>query len=79
MITAPTGSSSLTYKCNITEFDMPPITVTGTELEYTVDGLRPGVNYTVECTSSNGEESCYSSMNTIMSKFKLSIATCIKL
>ena len=43
---------------------MPPITVTGTELEYTVEYLSPEVTYTVECTSSNGEEACNFSMNT---------------
>ena len=68
MLTAPNGSSSLTYKCNITEIYMPPITVTGTELEYTVDGLSPNVTYIVECTSSNGVDSCDSSMDTIISK-----------
>ena len=47
---------------------MPPITVTGTELEYTVDGLSPNVTYIVECTSSNGEDSCDSNMDTIISK-----------
>ena len=45
---------------------MPPITVTGTELEYTVDGLSPNVTYIVECTSSNGEDSCDSNMDTII-------------
>ena len=42
---------------------MPPIIKTGTELEYTVDGLKPNVNYTVKCysTSSNGYDSCDSS------------------
>ena len=84
MLTAPTGSSSLTYMCTITEIDMPPITVhvNGTELEYTVDGLSSGVNYTVDCMSSNGEDSCETSMDTIISKLtfpyiytsKLSIA-----
>ena len=68
MLTAPTGSYSLTYQCNITEIDMSPITVTGTELEYTVDGLSPDVTYIVECTSSNGEDSCETSMDTIISK-----------
>ena len=68
MLTAPTGSSSLTYKCNITEIDMPPKTVTGTELEYSVDDLSPNVTYIVECTSSNGIDSCDSSMDTIISK-----------
>ena len=47
---------------------MPPITLTGTELEYTVDGLSPNVTYIVECTSSNGVDSCDSSMDTIISK-----------
>ena len=69
-LTAPiaNGSSSLTYKCTITEIDMPPITITGTELEHTVEDLNPNVYYTVECTSSNGEESCDSTMDTIRSK-----------
>ena len=44
---------------------LSPKTVTGTVLEYTVDGLSPYVNYTVECTSSNGEDSCDSNMDTI--------------
>ena len=48
--------------------DISPITVTGTELEYTVDNVRPGGNYTVECTSSNGEESCDSSKDKITRK-----------
>ena len=47
---------------------MPPITITGTELEHTVEDLNPNVYYTVECTSSNGEESCDSTMDTIRSK-----------
>ena len=72
MLTAPNGSSSLTYKCNITEIDMPSITINGTELEYTVDGLSPNVTYIVECMSSNGEDSCNSTtvttMDTIISK-----------
>ena len=45
--------------------DLSPKTVTGTVLQYTADGLSPYVNYTVECTSSNGEDSCDSNMNTI--------------
>ena len=45
--------------------DLSPKTETGTELEYTVDGLSPYVNYNVECTSSNGEDSCDSNMDTI--------------
>ena len=63
-LTAPTGSSSLIYKCIITEIDMPPITVTGTELEYTVDDLSSDGAYTVNCTSSNsnGDESCNSNV-----------------
>ena len=44
---------------------MPSITVNGTELEYTVDGLKPNVTYTVKCMSSNGEDSCDSSKDTI--------------
>ena len=67
-LTAPNGSSSLTYKCNITAIDMPSKTVTGTELEYTVKDLNPYVNYTVECMSSNGEDSCESSMDMIRRK-----------
>ena len=45
--------------------DLSSKTVTGTVLQYTVNGLSPYVNYTVECTSSNGEDSCDSNMNTI--------------
>ena len=41
------------------------MTITGTELEYTVDGLSPNVTYIVECTSSNGEDSCDSNNQTI--------------
>ena len=67
-LTAPTGSYSLTYKCNITAIDMPSKTVTGTELEYTVDGLSPNVNYIVECVSANGDDSCNSSMDMIRRK-----------
>ena len=44
---------------------LSPKTVTGTVLQYTVDGLSPYVTYTVECTSSNGEDSCDSNMDTI--------------
>ena len=44
---------------------LSPKTVTDTELQYTVNGLSPYVNYTVECTSSNGEDSCNSSMSII--------------
>ena len=40
-------------------------TVNGTVLQYTVDGLSPYVNYTVECTSSNGEDYCDSNIDTI--------------
>ena len=40
-------------------------TVNGTVLQYTVDGLSPYVTYTVECTSSNGVDSCDSNMDTI--------------
>ena len=47
---------------------MPRITVTGTELEYTVDGLKPNVTYTVECMSANGDDSCDSSMDMIRRK-----------
>ena len=68
MLTAPNGSSSLTYNCNITEIDMPPILVTGTKLEYTVEDLNPNVNYTVECMSSYGEKSCDSNMDMIRRK-----------
>ena len=49
--------------------DISPKTVNGTELEYTVKDLRSGVNYTVECTSLNDEDSCDSSMNTIICKY----------
>ena len=45
--------------------DLSPKTVTGSVLQYTADGLSPYVNYTVECTSSNGEDSYDSNMNTI--------------
>ena len=71
MLTAPNGSYSLNYKCNITEIDMPPITETGTDLKYPVDGLSPDVNYIVECMSSNGEDSCDSSMDMITRKLLL--------
>ena len=64
-LTEPVESYSLTYQCNITEIDMPPITVTGTELEYTVDGLSPNVTYIVKCISSNGVDSCDSSVDMI--------------
>ena len=68
-LTAPNGSSSLTYKCTITEIDMPPKTVTGTELEYTVQDLRPSI-YTVECISSNRVDSCDSGMDKIRRKLR---------
>ena len=42
--------------------------VTGTELKYTVNDLSPGVTYIVECTSSNGDDSCNSSMDMISRK-----------
>ena len=42
-----------------------PKTVTDTVLQYTVNDLSPYVTYTVECTSSNGEDSCDSNMDTI--------------
>ena len=66
-LTAPANSSSLTYKCTMstTVSGLSPKTVSGTVLQYTVNGLSPYVNYTVECTSSNGEDSCDSNMNTI--------------
>ena len=66
-LTAPARSSSLTYKCTIstTVRVLSSKTVTVTVLQYTVNGLSPYVNYTVECTSSNGEDSCDSNMNTI--------------
>ena len=66
-LTALARSSSLTYKCTIstTVSGQSPKTVTGTVLRYTVNGLSPYVTYTVECTSSNGEDSCDSNMNTI--------------
>ena len=67
-LTAPDNSSSLTYKCTIyistTVNDLSPKTVNGTVLQYKVNGLSPYVTYTVECTSSNGEDSCDSNMNT---------------
>ena len=44
---------------------LSPKTVTDTVLRYTVNGLSPYVNYTVECSTSNGEESCDSNMDTI--------------
>ena len=44
---------------------LSPKTVTGTVLQYTANGLSPYVNYTVKCTSSNGEDSCDSNMDTI--------------
>ena len=66
-LTAPDNSSSLTYKCTIstTVNGLSPKTVTGTVLQYTVDGLSPYVTYTIQCTSSNGEDSCDSNMDTI--------------
>ena len=66
-LTAPDRSSSLTYKCTIstTVSGLYTKTVTGTVLQYTVDGLSPYVTYTVECTSSNEEDSCDSNMDTI--------------
>ena len=67
-LTAPTESASLTYQCNISSTENDVMTVNGTELEYTVEDLSPNVNYTVECTSSNGEDSCNSDMDTIISK-----------
>ena len=67
-LTAPTESASLTYQCNISSTENDVMTITGTELEYTVEDLNPNVYYTVECTSSNGEESCDSTMDTIRSK-----------
>ena len=65
-LTAPTESASLTYQCNISSTENDVMTVNGTELEYTVEDLSPNVNYTVECTSSNGEDSCNSDMDTII-------------
>ena len=67
ILTAPVRSSSLTFKCTIstTVSGLSPKTVTGIVLQYTVNGLSPYVNYTIECTSSNGEDSCDSSMDTI--------------
>ena len=44
---------------------LSPKTITGTVLQYTVDGLSPYVTYAVECTSSNGEDPCDSNMDTI--------------
>ena len=66
-LTAPARSSSLTYKCTIstTVSGLSPKTVTDTVLQYTVNGLSPYVNYTVECTSSNGEDSCDSNVRII--------------
>ena len=66
-LTAPDKSSSITYKCTIftTVSGLSPKTVTGTVLQYTVNGLSPYVTYTVECTSSSGEDSCNSNMDTI--------------
>ena len=66
-LTAPARSSSLTYKCTIstTVSGLSPKTVTDTVLQYTVDGLSPYVTYTVECTSSNGDDSCNSNIDTI--------------
>ena len=66
-LTAPARSLSLTYECIIstTKSGLSPKTVTDTVLQYTVNGLSPYVTYTVECTSSNGEDSCNSNMNTI--------------
>ena len=66
-LTPPARSSSLTYKCTIstTVSDLSTKTVTDRVLQYTVDDLSPYVTYTVECTSSNGEDSCDSNMDTI--------------
>ena len=66
-LTAPARSSSLTYKCTISTnvSGLSPKTVTDTVLQYSVDGLSPYVTYTVECSSSNGEDSCDSNMDTI--------------
>ena len=66
-LTAPDNSSSLTYKCTIstTVSGLSTKTVNGTVLQYTVDGLSPYVKYTVECTSSNGEDYCDYNMDTI--------------
>ena len=66
-LTAPARSSSLTYKCTIstTVSGLSPKTECDTELQFKVDCLSPYVNYTVECTSSNGEDSCDSNMDTI--------------
>ena len=44
---------------------LSPKTINGTVLQYRVDGLSPYVAYTVECTSSNGDDSCDSNMDTI--------------
>ena len=44
---------------------LSPKTVTGAVLQYTVNDLSPYVAYTVECTSSNGEDSCDSNINNI--------------
>ena len=71
-LTPPTESSNLTYKCTVsTESDVnfKTVNVTNLDIPYTVDGLSPGVNYTVECMSSNGEDSCDSSMDTIICKY----------
>ena len=66
-LTSPARSSSLTYKCTIstTVSGLSPKTVTDTVLQYTVNGLSPYVTYTVECTSSNGDDSCDSNMDAI--------------
>ena len=66
-LTAPARSSSLTYKCTIftSMSGLSTKNVTGTLLQYTVNDLNPFVTYTVECTSSNGEDSCDSNMDTI--------------
>ena len=45
--------------------DLSSKTLTGIVLQYIVNGLSPYVTYTVECTSSNGEDSCDSNMDTI--------------
>ena len=40
--------------------------ITGSEAKYVVDGLTPGVNYTVKCTASfNGIQSCESVSNSL--------------
>ena len=50
---------------------MPSKTITGTELEYTVNDLNPNVTYTVKCISSNGGDSCDSSVDMIRRKFSI--------